>query len=458
MASLSSRGSSVSDSEGSEDDETAGPGEVKCEEETEAELNIAQFVKAELLYDCEDSDCGDEREEREDQDCDSAKSHIKTKHLADKVFKCDKCNKIFNKKTNLKTHLECVHTTYKPGQFVCSLCQKELKNQHSLKSHIREVHAEKVEDEIFRCEECLKIFKKKKDLRGHKYAAHKVDVRICEVCSGEYKNQTALKQHLRLVHGPTETVSCELCFKSFKNITRLKHHHLDVHKVDNTSCPDCGKTFKNRFLMKKHLRYLHRGPDGPRARAVKEDSGYSSGVVSSPVSRKNNSEEKIESRQAEVVEVVEVGETEESSEAGGVKREGGGEEGDWRFPDYSHSLYHSQDRLTNYGSFNTSGLSTYQTGSDTKARFDYSDQQGDGMDYRYSHHHHQHHYSSPMAYFNQAQTDSFGPGLTAYQVMDQLQLHSARTVTVMDQILQGRAMWGETMGAGGPGAQYVGRK
>ena len=96
---------------------------------------------------------------------------------------------------------------------------------------MREVHPEKVEDktEIFQCEQCQKIFKKKKDLRGHKYSAHKVDVRICEVCSGEYKNQTALKQHLRLVHGPTETVSCELCFKSFKNITRLKHHHLDVH-------------------------------------------------------------------------------------------------------------------------------------------------------------------------------------------------------------------------------------
>ena len=449
MASFSSRGNSASDSEGSDDDETEGPGEVKCEAETEAELNIAQFVKAELLYDYEDSDCGDEREEREDRDCDwgsSARSHNKTKHLADKVFPCDKCDKIFNKKTNLKTHLECVHTTYKPGQFVCSLCQKELKNQYSLKSHIREVHAEKVEDEIFQCEICQKIFKKKKDLRGHKYAAHKVDVRICEICSGEYKNQTALKQHLRLVHGPTETVSCELCFKSFKNITRLKHHHLDVHKVDNTSCPDCGKTFKNRFLMKKHLRYLHRGPDGPRARAVKEDSGYSSGVVSSPVSRK-----KIESKQAKVVEV---GETEESSEAGGVKREEGGEVA-WRSPEHSHSLSnsHSQDRLTNYGSYSTPGLSTYQTGSDTKARFDYSDQ----LDYRYSHHHH-HHYPSPMAYFNQAQNDSFGPGLTAYQVMDQLQLQSARTVTVMDQILQGRTMWGETMGAGGPGAQYVGRK
>ena len=66
---LGSSKGSATDSDCSEDDETEGsqsPGGIKCEVETE--LNIAQFVKAELLYDFEDSDSGDEREEREDQD------------------------------------------------------------------------------------------------------------------------------------------------------------------------------------------------------------------------------------------------------------------------------------------------------------------------------------------------------------------------------------------------------
>ena len=69
-----------------------------------------------------------------------------------------------------------------------------------------------------------------------------------------------------------------------------------------------------------------------------------------------------------------------------------------------------------------------------------------------------------MAYFNQGQSDSLGPGLAAYQVMEQLELQSARRVTVMDQILQARSgfqsiqaghgLWGQTRGVG---AQYVGR-
>jgi len=206
----------------------------------------------------------------------SMKRHVETFHdeekKAEMVVVCPDCGKQFNKRTNLKIHMECVHTTYKPGEFICTLCSKELKNPHSLKSHMREVHTVKddsVEQVIYKCDECEKEFKKKKDLRGHKYAAHKIDVKMCEFCFNEYKNQTALKQHLRLVHGPEQQVSCEICFKTFKNMTRLKHHHIDVHKIDNSVCPDCGKSFKNKFLMKKHLRYLHRGPNGARVKQPK---------------------------------------------------------------------------------------------------------------------------------------------------------------------------------------------
>eukprot|EP00092_Neocalanus_flemingeri_P023259 GFUD01025220.1.p1 GENE.GFUD01025220.1~~GFUD01025220.1.p1 ORF type:complete len:833 (-),score=159.21 GFUD01025220.1:143-2641(-) len=222
----------------------------------------------------------------------SMKRHVETFHdeerKAEMVVVCPDCGKQFNKRTNLKIHMECVHTTYEPGQFICELCSKELKNPHSLKSHIREVHTLKDEGKdlvMHKCDECEKEFKKKKDLRGHKYAAHKIDVKMCEFCFNEYKNQTALKQHLRLVHGPEQQVSCEICFKTFKNITRLKHHHLDVHKIENSACPDCGKSFKNKFLMKKHLRYLHRGPNGsprlkpPKSGFPKEETSFAHSIL-----------------------------------------------------------------------------------------------------------------------------------------------------------------------------------
>ena len=322
------------------------------------------------------------------------KRHVETFHDAVKKaglsVTCPECGKHFNKKTNLKIHLECVHTNYQPGQVTCSLCNKELKNPHSLKSHLREVHPDPRpgdQEQMFRCEECGKVFRKKKDLRGHKYAAHKVDVRTCEVCLGEYKNQTALKQHLRLVHGPTQTASCEICLKSFKNLTRLKHHHLDVHKVDNSVCPDCGKTFKNKFLMTKHLRYLHRGPNGPKVKPVKPVS------QSSPL-EVQVSDRPIVAREEERMEVVRevswryernLSETSQHS----------------RYPGQETDLFSQQERfcLSNKNWF---GGHTYNPGPI--------------LDYRYGHHH--------LAYLNQVQSDSFG--VINQQVSSQLE--SARSV------------------------------
>ena len=193
----------------------------------------------------------------------SLKRHIKDFHDATKsepqIFTCPHCGREFNKNTNLRIHIESVHTLYDPDECRCLYCSKELKNPASLQRHIKEVHSQKYDGDTVMhvCDECGHEFKKKKDLRTHKYQAHKIDVRRCEFCFNEYKNQTKLKQHLRLVHGPSNEERCDLCNKTFKNMTRLKHHHMDVHLVEPTICPDCGKTFKNKWLMRKHQRYLH---------------------------------------------------------------------------------------------------------------------------------------------------------------------------------------------------------
>jgi len=196
----------------------------------------------------------------------SMKRHVDTFHNEEKrekmVVVCPDCGKLFNKRSNMKIHIECVHTKYEPGEFNCLFCSKEMKNPHALKSHIKEVHTlidNSKEQVVHKCDECEKGFKKKKDLRGHKHVAHIIDVKMCEFCFNEYRNKTALRQHLRLVHGPEQNVSCEICFKAFKNMTRLKHHHNDVHNIVSSVCPECGKIYKNKFLMRKHLKYLHRG-------------------------------------------------------------------------------------------------------------------------------------------------------------------------------------------------------
>jgi len=202
-------------------------------------------------------------------------SHIRHVHEDEKKLNidvskpCPYCGKIFKKHSNMKSHIKSVHTSYKDGECQCTICNKNMKNPESLKRHIKEVH-EKEEDDnnTYFCNECGKTFKTKKYLRGHIYTAHTENRKMCEFCFNDYKNPAALRQHLRLVHGPVETVQCEICFKNYKNMTRLKHHYNDVHKIEESTCDQCGKVYKNKWLLGKHVRYMHKEEMKPKTESL----------------------------------------------------------------------------------------------------------------------------------------------------------------------------------------------
>ena len=54
------------------------------------------------------------------------KRHVEIFHdeekKAEMVVVCPDCGKQFNKRKNWKINMECVHTTYEPGEFICKLC------------------------------------------------------------------------------------------------------------------------------------------------------------------------------------------------------------------------------------------------------------------------------------------------------------------------------------------------
>ena len=70
--------------------------------------------------------------------CDLLKEHIKTVHEANKIFKCDACNKIFGSKQKLQRHNLNVHEGVKNEK--CDLCGKTFSRPDNLKNHIRAVH------------------------------------------------------------------------------------------------------------------------------------------------------------------------------------------------------------------------------------------------------------------------------------------------------------------------------
>ena len=81
---------------------------------------------------------------------------------------------------------------------------------------------------------------------------------ICNVCEKEFSIPKYLKDHIRKVHGSTETVSCEECGKQYAGNTRLYHHIRAVHQLIQSTCEYCGKMYKNKDLLKKHARLYHK--------------------------------------------------------------------------------------------------------------------------------------------------------------------------------------------------------
>jgi len=143
---------------------------------------------------------------------------------------------------------------------VCLICAKEVKY---LKGHIEDVHTETPHENIV-CDECGKVFSKRKKLKGHFQAVHKLKPSMCDICSQVFKNDHALRGHKRKVHEEISEVTCPTCFKVCETEQKLYYHERAVHTIEDAKCQACGKTYKNKNLMLKHQKVYHRELfDGP---------------------------------------------------------------------------------------------------------------------------------------------------------------------------------------------------
>ena len=85
-------------------------------------------------------------------------------------FKCSVCYKIFNKKTNLKTHIFSVHGERRC--FECLNCNKKFKRKDHLKIHRLHQH-ENIKKKPFQCDICYVSFKMKANMKKHIIKVHK---------------------------------------------------------------------------------------------------------------------------------------------------------------------------------------------------------------------------------------------------------------------------------------------
>ena len=141
---------------------------------------------------------------------------------SDKVFHCHKCDKKFNHKSSLNTHL-LVHETDLSKRLNCPSCSFSTKYKNHLSTHMR-IHT----GDVLKCSICTYTTPKKSLMTAHVRAHKKERPFKCDLCSKAFVENSALTRHKR-IHSDELPFACTICTFKTRRRDKLKHHLLKKH-------------------------------------------------------------------------------------------------------------------------------------------------------------------------------------------------------------------------------------
>ncbi|XP_059893400.1 zinc finger protein 420-like [Gadus macrocephalus] len=160
------------------------------------------------------------------------KEHMKT-HFPDGVLTCPRCDTLFNSMGSLRIHFK-------------RICVEQL---------LIEPGEDRVGHGLFKCDECVKSYRYKLSLDGHKRTHNQL---YCEVCRRVLRDAETLARH-KVSHTPFQ---CTLCEKDFGFFKQLSRHYENTHKLSKPyKCNHCPKAFsKLRFFIRHEWKHTGQLP------------------------------------------------------------------------------------------------------------------------------------------------------------------------------------------------------
>ncbi|CAG2165371.1 unnamed protein product [Oppiella nova] len=221
-----------------------------------ATTSAAKDTKAMQLDDTSNEDTSDQTSDDEDIGCD--KQNNTRNELNAKQTRHSANASVYQLKNGIKETDGSDKSGANRLKFMCSWigCDLRFRDNYALKAHIRLRHTN---ERPFACTDCHKSFADKKHLKEHQ-KIHSTGGQMfrCEFtdCHYETRREANLKEHV-LRHKNIRNYKCDEsgCDKSFVTNYELKVHKSHVHSEDRPfTCdwPGCEATYKSKQRLDDH--------------------------------------------------------------------------------------------------------------------------------------------------------------------------------------------------------------
>eukprot|EP01083_Nonionella_stella_P241446 843178_1 len=141
-------------------------------------------------------------------------------------FKCDHCDRVFVRKSNLNAHKR-IHTDL---AFVCEFCNKKFARKSNLQQHVR-IHTD---ERPYPCTYCRRTFGQQHSLNKHLHTHTGEKPHRCIHCNKRFSAKCNLTVHLR-THTGDKSYECAPCNKKYASKSGYNAHMRKFHRVESNT-------------------------------------------------------------------------------------------------------------------------------------------------------------------------------------------------------------------------------